>query len=329
MKYSVIIPVYKAEVTLARCLDSLLRQERNDAELLLINDGSPDRSGEICLNYAERYKNVRYFSKDNGGVSSARNLGIENATGTYVMFVDSDDYVTDDYFSAVDAVLDEYDFDLIVFSHIKVSGQDWRKRVYAPCFAKTREQTLLKISNAMCRKMINQPWAKVYKRSIIEQNDIVFPQEISVGEDCAFNIQYSLYIDSFRVSDLPIYNVCVENTESLSRKQRNDLDEQISAQLRYIEDAFQKKKLSSEELRVYRQAINFDLLRTVYMKAKYMHKNGRRFYERIRTIRVLCRQINDRHLSYPKSHYCRLICAPVRWRFAVVIDAIAWKLTHS
>ena len=93
MKFSVIIPVYKAEDTLKRCVDSLINQNRTDAEIILINDGSPDSSGEICKEYAELYKSVKYIKKENGGVSTARNAGLSVATGEYIIFVDSDDWV--------------------------------------------------------------------------------------------------------------------------------------------------------------------------------------------------------------------------------------------
>ena len=83
-KISVIVPVYKAEAYLHRCVDSLLAQTFTDFEVLLVDDGSPDRSGEICDEYARKDRRVRVFHKENGGVSSARNMGLDNARGEYV-----------------------------------------------------------------------------------------------------------------------------------------------------------------------------------------------------------------------------------------------------
>ena len=105
MRYSVIIPVYNAEATLSRCLDSLVSQQFFDYELLLINDGSADGSDAICREYAAAYPKIRYFTKENGGVSSARNLGLSQAHGEYVLFVDSDDYVAKDYFAVISETL--------------------------------------------------------------------------------------------------------------------------------------------------------------------------------------------------------------------------------
>ena len=96
-KVSVIVPVYKAEKYLHRCVDSILSQTFTDWELLLIDDGSPDRSGEICDEYAKKDTRIRVFHKENGGVSSARNMGLDIAKGKWIVFVDSDDWCEPDY----------------------------------------------------------------------------------------------------------------------------------------------------------------------------------------------------------------------------------------
>ena len=101
-KVSIIVPVYKAEKYINRCVDSIIAQTFTDRELLLIDDGSPDKSGEICDGYARRDKRIRVFHKKNGGVSSARNLGLDNVRGEYVTFVDADDCI---YSGAVGALI--------------------------------------------------------------------------------------------------------------------------------------------------------------------------------------------------------------------------------
>ena len=122
IKYSVIIPVYNSEKTLKRCLDSLLEQRWEDVEVILINDGSSDRSGEIIRAYSNRYPNIRTVTQENSGVSAARNRGLDEAKGTYITFVDSDDYVSDDYFRVMDEAGEKEDSDLIVFAK-DIAGQ--------------------------------------------------------------------------------------------------------------------------------------------------------------------------------------------------------------
>ena len=94
---SIIVLVYKAEQWLHRCVDSILAQTMTDFELLLIDDGSPDKSGEICDEYAAKDNHIRVFHKENGGGSSVRNLGLDNAQGEWISFIDADDWVEKDY----------------------------------------------------------------------------------------------------------------------------------------------------------------------------------------------------------------------------------------
>lgn len=94
---SVIVPVYKVEEYLPQCIDSILAQTFTDFELLLVDDGSPDRCGEICEEYAGKDMRIRVFHQQNSGVSAARNIGLQHAKGTYIVFVDSDDWVSTDY----------------------------------------------------------------------------------------------------------------------------------------------------------------------------------------------------------------------------------------
>lgn len=115
-KVSIIIPVYKAEKCLKRCIESVLNQTYKDWELLLIDDGSPDRSGDICDEYTKRDNRIRVFHKNNGGVSSARNLGLDNVNGEYVTFVDSDDLIDLNTLNVCISQIELFDLDLLQFS---------------------------------------------------------------------------------------------------------------------------------------------------------------------------------------------------------------------
>ena len=105
---SIIVPIYNVENYLRQCLDSIMSQSYQNFECLLINDGSPDHSADICREYVEKDSRFKYFEKDNGGVSSARNLGIELSKGEYITFIDSDDWVDSDYLEVLyNALIDE------------------------------------------------------------------------------------------------------------------------------------------------------------------------------------------------------------------------------
>lgn len=98
---SVIVPIYNVEKYLARCVDSIVNQTYKDFELILVDDGSPDNSGKICDEYAKKDSRIKVVHKKNGGLSDARNAGMAVATGEYISFIDSDDYVSDDFFECL------------------------------------------------------------------------------------------------------------------------------------------------------------------------------------------------------------------------------------
>lgn len=328
MKYSVIVPVYQAEKTLHRCMNSLLSQLRDDVEILLVNDGSRDDSGAICKRYSQNYPCVYYFEKENGGVSSARNYGIGRASGEYLLFVDSDDCVTPDFFSAADSVLAEYDYDLIQFSNLFTDGSNQTQRIREPFRATTREKLFPKLIETLYKKKSNGPVAKVYKRQIIQEHQIQFPEDMEVGEDRAFFVHYSLYMNSFCVSEIPVYIVSTENELSLSRKHRDDLDEQTLRLNCYLSEAMEYSGAPEKECAEYRKALNYDRLRMIYAKAKHLHREQICFSERIKKITSYCRELNKLDLSYPKSFYCFVTSIPVQWTLPFVIDLVAWKLTR-
>ncbi len=187
---SVIVPVYNAEKYLHRCIDSILAQTFTDYELLLINDGSKDGSGVICDEYAQKDPRVRVFHKANGGVSSARNLGLDNAQGGWVTFCDSDDYV-DCYWletynnmlrTEADLFSQGYEFSTPDnrnhFQHIGVNNYGTTKE----CLLKMCEQPL-----------IGFLWHKLFKASIIKEYRLRFNEKYDVREDYDFILRFCLH----------------------------------------------------------------------------------------------------------------------------------------
>ena len=136
MKLSIIIPVYQVEQTIRRCIDSILSQSFTDWEIILVNDGSPDGCPNICDEYDKNYEKIRVIHKENGGLSDARNVGIDDAKGEYVTFVDSDDYLGDDTLKKVMRLVDihpEYDIlEYPVFEHFTLMDNE-RQLVFDNC----------------------------------------------------------------------------------------------------------------------------------------------------------------------------------------------------
>ena len=133
-KFSIIVPVYKVEDYLQACVDSLLAQEayEDQMEILLIDDGSPDRSGELCDRLSEAHGQIKAYHKPNGGLSSARNYGLDRATGEYVLFVDSDDVIESDTLKKIAEALDQFgEVDAVFFDGVEDDSvhQDPMRRV--------------------------------------------------------------------------------------------------------------------------------------------------------------------------------------------------------
>ena len=120
IKVSVIVPVYNVEKYLPKCLDSLVNQTLKDIEIIIVNDGSPDESDKIISRYAKKYKNIKAYAKENGGLSDARNFGLKKATGKYVAFIDSDDYIDKDMLKKMYEKAISKNLDIIVCDSVNV-----------------------------------------------------------------------------------------------------------------------------------------------------------------------------------------------------------------
>lgn len=327
-KYSIIIPIYKAEATLRRCVDSILDQHYPDMELILVNDGSPDRSGDICEDYAARFGCVVCIHKPNGGVSSARNAGLDRASGKYVLFVDSDDYVADRYFSALDAMCAESEYDFVMFSYHITDGKQISSSIFSGFSSFTPEESVSKFCEALYTKTLNPPVTKLYTRQIIESSHLRFPEQLSIGEDKSFNLMYVMHCQSCLISPEPLYFVSTENADSLSRGVRPDLYRQFELLDALTQQTIRNADIPESFRRQFIAAENLIQLRTVYSESKRMHlaKCERRF--RRQKIRRMCRELNGRNQSYPAGTFSVLLQIPVRLRLITLIDLMGWKLAR-
>ena len=191
---SVIVPVYNTEKYLRRCIDSVLAQTYADFELLLIDDGSKDKSGEICDEYAQKDARVRVFHMENGGVSSARNLGLDNARGEWVAFVDSDDYIEENYLKSFEGNLDA---DLVVGNMIICeagkSPSDIDAHIvpgkYCPI------QSVLK--GNLTKTVFCAPWGKLFRNDGIR--DLRFDVGMTICEDTKFVYNYIAKAKDMRI----------------------------------------------------------------------------------------------------------------------------------
>lgn len=244
IKFSIIIPVYNVERYLVQCLESIISQSIQDYEVILVDDGSTDSSPSICDNYANRSNKFRVLHKKNEGVSVARNIGLSIASGEYVCFVDSDDWLEPNYLSTLDNVSGEAD--LIYFSFAQhcedkfIAGFQLDK--FKSIHRKELENYIIHLNkNLLHINFYGYTWNKMFKRNIIENNGIRFVPGLSVSEDeiftndylihshsllalnnCIYNYRWKTNGLTFKVNDFREYKLLIERTLSFSKTLEND-----------------------------------------------------------------------------------------------------------
>ena len=202
-KISVIVPVYNVEQYLCRCIDSILAQSFPDFELLLIDDGSKDHSGEICDEYAQKDERVRVFHKENGGVSSARNLGLDNAKGEWISFVDADDWVEEDYLKNLQNT-DEKEIDLVECGYYNVSKNG--EIEVLPTFKDKDAKLYLKKLFSYAPFYEGYLWVKLFKRSIIGKENLRFDINLHYNEDRVFIAKYLNFCKNIKTLPRCLYH---------------------------------------------------------------------------------------------------------------------------
>ena len=203
---SIIVPVYNAETTLRHCVDSILSQEFTDFELLLVDDGSQDSSGNICEEYAGRDARVRVIHQENSGVSAARNNALDRARGEYLQFLDSDDWITPDATRLLVRTAREHQCDLVIADFYRVIGARVSpKGDIEDDGVLTREEYAAHMMENPADFYYGVLWNKLYRRDIVEEHHLRMDPEVSWCEDFLFNLEYILHAERFCALQVPIY----------------------------------------------------------------------------------------------------------------------------
>jgi glycosyltransferase involved in cell wall biosynthesis len=184
---SVIVPIYNTEKYLDRCIQSILAQTYTDFELLLVDDGSTDTSGAICDKYAEQDSRVRVFHKENGGVSSARNMGLDNAQGEWVTFVDADDWLENGYLEIFMKNTEELTCQSF-HSYYEGQKEAWDTTIYNTNGINNYIEQLYN------KRILGYCWGILFKTQIIRDNNIKFYSDVKFREDEIFVLEYISYI---------------------------------------------------------------------------------------------------------------------------------------
>lgn len=280
---SIIVPVYKVEKFLKRCVDSITNQTYDNLEILLIDDGSPDGSPAICDELAKQDKRIRVFHKENGGVSSARNLGIKECTGDYIAFVDSDDWIEPTMYEEMLALSLEKDAD-ITFCEMKEFYDDGRTVEYNEInlhklenkeimyfFSNARKgNTLVTIFGGPCRMLVKSKLAKKHS----------FTTKLKHGEDLFFVLDLIEEADKIATMNRHFYNYYI-NSASVCHNINENYFRNVTALHKYAQQYIKDKNLDYEFLinhtHLYRNVINRAHLKDFVKIMKDFYKNDEDF----------------------------------------------------
>lgn len=214
---SVIMPVYNGEATILKAIESVLDQTYRDYELIIIDDGSTDNTGDICKKIID--KRMKYVHVSNYGVSRARNYGLNLANGEYIVFIDSDDLYDKRYIELmVEKANDGYDLVVCGYKNCGIS-----KKTYIPNNTECTDK-LDFICSLQRLFLFNQVWNKIYRADIIKENRLKFNDNLSIAEDWNFNVDYLKWVSKYSVVTEPLYNYKI-NPNGLGFSYREDAGE--------------------------------------------------------------------------------------------------------
>lgn len=273
---SIIVPVYNAELYISKCIESIISQPSSNIELLLVNDGSLDGSVDICEKYAKNDSRIKVLHKNNGGVGSARNYGINSACGKYITFIDSDDWVTENYCETIQKEIS--DTDLLVFSSVRYTSNvnktyiNFENRLTNELIEIQNNIYYLKQGNKYKCDYWGYPWNKVYKRDIIQAKRLKFNTDLSFREDEIFNWEYAQHITSIKIINNVLYYYRILKTGLTSKeKDLNSVDWiNMYTNLIKVRPNYISNTMLLEDL-------NFDIFNQMFMATYSLYKENKRW----------------------------------------------------
>lgn len=258
MKISVIIPVYNAEKTISKCLDSIINQSYSDLEIIVVNDGSNDNSHNICLEYADKNEKIKYYYNENHGVSYSRNFGVNKATGEFITFVDSDDYLELDTYETLKKYLND-DIDFIRYNFESVGGKSFSNNLYDlknKTIGKNEKEMIYNHFLVFENPIPNLVMLLIIKKELAKK--ISFNEKLTMMEDVDYYLQLFLESKKMLFVDEKKYKYYV-NPGSVTHSEKNiskniyGIVDTNSVINKKCENVFEKKfvdKINANHLRI-------------------------------------------------------------------------------
>lgn len=317
---TVIVPIYNRENSISKTIKSLTNQSYENIEIILINDGSSDKSGEICNKFERLDNRIIVINKKNEGVSVARNIGIENASGEYILFVDSDDYVEKNYCQKFLEAKEKFSDIKNIWCGFQIRSDDYKKNKQIYVFDKELEYSLTYRTKIMT---LHEKWLdtsvcnKFYIREVITENNIKMKENLCLGEDLLFNLEYldAIGEENILVINSPLYNYVKSETESLDNCYRENFLEIIKMIHNELFNYGVKFNVDSIEMKKFYTSYFYKL--EVAMQNTFDKKNSEKFFKKIKinneilnsryfneTLKKSNVKINNLYkFAYKKKHY--------------------------
>ena len=276
-KVSIIVPIYNAQDTIENCVNSIINQTYKNIEIILVNDGSKDKSLEICYNLKKTDNRIIVIDKKNEKVSKTRNKGIEVAKGEYIMFVDADDIIELDMIEELTRGIQF--FDLCACNYKKIENEKVSIKSNIEPFNTTKINEYIEMLKP--EMLFNQLWNKIYRANIIKENNIKFNEHIQVGEDYLFNINYIANANSVNYINNPLYKYTIQENSLSKRFIDRPLEEEIKI-VRDLKCLYEQKKFEMDY--VYNEYI--ELLKSNILNLFIGNKGKNEIQQYIKQYRV-------------------------------------------
>jgi len=323
-KFSIIVPVYNCQDYIARCIESVLNQNTKDIELILINDGSTDNTANIIKEYKKDSELIKVINKKNEGVSKARNEGLKKATGKYILFLDSDDYLNENYIKEINEILKKNkNVELINFGfYSDVEDMEFNNLsrdeiTYKEKFYKDKKSIKKDFVELWDNTMLYNIWNKVYVKKIIDENNIKFPKS-NWGEDIEFNRSYLNVINNMCNSNKCFYHYVRERNGAATKNYKKNIFEIRKNEFKEFNDYFDLWEIKKEK---YYEFSCRRYIERVLGCVENVYCSDMNFKERYKEIKnIINDSITREALKYikPKSKKIKIMLIPIKLRSTLI-----------
>ena len=325
-KFSIIVPVYNCQDYIERCIESVVKQNTKDVELILVNDGSTDNTKELLKEYKKENDLIKVINKKNEGVSKARNTGLKEATGKYILFLDADDFLDANYIKEINEILKKHkDIELINFGFysdiedMEFNNLNRDEITYKEKYYKDKKSIKKDFVELWDSKMLYNVWNKVYVKKIIDENNIKFPKT-NWGEDVEveFNRLYLNAINNIYNSNKCFYHYVRERIGAATKKYKENIFEMRKNEFNEFNNYFESWEIKKDK---YDEFSCRRYIERVLGCIENVYCSDMNFKERYSEIKKIIADDTTRETlkhAIPKSKKVKLMLVPIKLKLTPI-----------